>query len=70
MYCNVIGTTNCSRAFLQADVHPLLRNILTNTESEGKASKSESAEWAIEGSQIGRLFVENYRPITVAGIQL
>ena len=62
--------TNCSRVFLQDEVHPLLKNILTNTRSEVKASKSESAKWAIKGSQIGRPFVENYRSITVAGIQL
>ena len=42
-----MSSTSCPREFLQDELHPLLKNILTSTESEGKASEPEHAQWAI-----------------------
>ena len=37
--------SNCSSQFLRDKCHLLLKNILTNTESKGKTSKSKYAKW-------------------------
>ena len=66
MYCNA----NCYRAFLKNKVHLLLENILANTQSKRKMGKSESSKWAVEGCKIRQLFIQHYRPVTMAGIQL
>ena len=53
---NVICNTNCSRAFLNDNVHLPLENILANAQSERKTGKSESLKWAVEDCKVTRLF--------------
>ena len=70
MNCNVGSNTNCSRAFLKDKIHLLLENILSNTGSKGKTSKSKPARRAVEGAgKVRRFFIKHYGPITMAGIQ-
>ena len=67
VYCNVISNTNLSWAFLKNKVHLVLENTLVNSQSEMKTSKSESPKWAVQGWNLRGLFIQHYRPVTIAG---
>ena len=64
-------TVYCNACYLQCQLL-LLKNILANTQSKRKTDISESPKWkwAFEVFKVRGLFIQPYRPVTMAGIQL